>query len=853
MSNNLRTRNGMPFNFVNGLKVRGMDIESLIPGIEGIPEAGSKYQFAGDGVNKVFTLPVTPYNKDAIEVHVKQLYVHSTDYTLVGDTVTFAEAPPAIVVGETYNVEIKVNLTTLNGYVDASRVSFEGENLDDILEKSKPLANYAQLRAYTGNATQVRITQSGIAGFFYRDDTDTTSTDNGGTVIVASNGKRWKRIYDSGYGMVDWFDTKGGSVDDTIAIQNALDAGFTTLVFTKAKYTVSAAEGALECLLLSKNTNLVGAGGGRRTIIEGVLNGTTTPSVLRVAITDAGGYSDVRNWYIVGLSIYPVSGGKHGIHFDGTVNGAKAILTSSITNCTFGSRTTNGGYAIYIDSALAHCEFSLNTIENGVYAKCFDANVFRKNTTFGLNCAFTFDCVNGVRNNTVKDNTIVNRDGIVRVINGDNIRIINNQTEQMLGYTPSANQNAVSSMIWIQGVDRPIYNTVIRDNNFGGGTNVNHLIYVDNAQRTVIDDNNLIAVNTAEVFFTSNSKYNIFKTTQRTGSQLSNPRTRSLFKAKTIDLGVGNMGTLKDGSVLSLQNGWNGAEFYKDEYGIVRFIGSFKSGSTTAGTIIGTLPLGFRPYFQPDTVRRNKLNYTEQLSNAIYWYKSGVSITDNVAAGPDGEQTADLITVSSTANTIHSFTRHFSYYLSLSGNAVYAFSLYLKRASTLTKDIVKVELIDNTATKYVRVGVNLATGAIQSSNFNAAYFSNASATISDAGNGVYRLMVVLTTTSAGASSTYVVGITPNDVTSINTAYAGDPTIHQVIAWGWQFEDNVVTDYQRVTGDATYETVFSTKNIPVSTDVGPGTVSINRQGVINVVSLPGNAYVDFSPIQAADTE
>lgn len=222
MSNNLRTRNGMPFNFVNGLKVRGMDIESLIPGIEGIPEAGSKYQFAGNGSVKSFTLPVTPYNKDAVDVYVKQLYVHPDDYTLVGDTVTLVEAPPAVVAGETYNVVVKVSLTTLNGYVNANRVSFEGENLDDILEKSKPLANYYNLRAYAGAATQVRITDPGIAGFFYYDAADTASVDNGGTVIVGNNGKRWKRSF-SGDLNLRWFGAVGNGVaKDTAAWQTAV-------------------------------------------------------------------------------------------------------------------------------------------------------------------------------------------------------------------------------------------------------------------------------------------------------------------------------------------------------------------------------------------------------------------------------------------------------------------------------------------------------------------------------------------------------------------------------------------------------------------------------------------------------
>jgi hypothetical protein len=197
-----------------------MDIESLIPGIEGIPEAGTKYQFAGNGVDNEFTLPVTPYNKDAIEVHVKQLYVHSTDYELAGDVVVLNDPPPALDAGEAYNVEIKVTLTTLNGYVNANRVSFEGENLDDILEKGKPLSNYAQLRSYEGNATQVRITDPGIAGFFYYDPLDTTSVDNGGTVIV-SGSKRWKRVFDGAVN-VKWF----GAVEDYTVVSRAVDFCF---------------------------------------------------------------------------------------------------------------------------------------------------------------------------------------------------------------------------------------------------------------------------------------------------------------------------------------------------------------------------------------------------------------------------------------------------------------------------------------------------------------------------------------------------------------------------------------------------------------------------------------------------
>jgi hypothetical protein len=73
------------------------------------------------------------------------------------------------------------------------------------------LADYAALRAYAGSRKSVYVTgysatavPSGIAGMFIRDDFDAATADNGGTVIVATNGKRWKRQY-SGPAFAHWF------------------------------------------------------------------------------------------------------------------------------------------------------------------------------------------------------------------------------------------------------------------------------------------------------------------------------------------------------------------------------------------------------------------------------------------------------------------------------------------------------------------------------------------------------------------------------------------------------------------------------------------------------------------------
>lgn len=97
---------------------------------------------------------------------------------------------------------------------------------------AKRLATYAALRVYVGVQKNVQITgymvatkPAGIAGMFVRDDSDTTSADNSGTIIVGSDGRRWKRAY-TGPVNVMWFGASGTlGTDDAPAFTLAFLAG----------------------------------------------------------------------------------------------------------------------------------------------------------------------------------------------------------------------------------------------------------------------------------------------------------------------------------------------------------------------------------------------------------------------------------------------------------------------------------------------------------------------------------------------------------------------------------------------------------------------------------------------------
>lgn len=90
------------------------------------------------------------------------------------------------------------------------------------------MQSYTAMRAYAGNSQAIDITSTGVAGRFYLDESDTTTADNGGTVIVGAAGRRWKRSY-SWEVDARWFGAKadynpatGAGTDNTPAFLAAL-------------------------------------------------------------------------------------------------------------------------------------------------------------------------------------------------------------------------------------------------------------------------------------------------------------------------------------------------------------------------------------------------------------------------------------------------------------------------------------------------------------------------------------------------------------------------------------------------------------------------------------------------------
>lgn len=107
-----------------------------------------------------------------------------------------------------------INTTDLASGAGSSMVGHGGQTVETALNERLPeIGTYALLRAYTGPVTAFFV--RGVAnifdggfGVFRVDAADTTTADNGGTVLVDGSERRWKRDY-SGAVNIKWFDAKG--------------------------------------------------------------------------------------------------------------------------------------------------------------------------------------------------------------------------------------------------------------------------------------------------------------------------------------------------------------------------------------------------------------------------------------------------------------------------------------------------------------------------------------------------------------------------------------------------------------------------------------------------------------------
>ncbi len=174
----------------------------------------------------------------------------------MSSTVTIGNLPAAQATGATDKIILQQNSGTTQTSVQAFMASLAGaspavqvdlsgqsvtpagstaaQTLASLASRIAALqiTNIADLRALTSATTATTASVSGYAtaadgggGIFVVNTADTTSADNGGTIIVDAAGRRWYRVY-SGAVNVVWFGADPtGTNDSTAAFNDALNSG----------------------------------------------------------------------------------------------------------------------------------------------------------------------------------------------------------------------------------------------------------------------------------------------------------------------------------------------------------------------------------------------------------------------------------------------------------------------------------------------------------------------------------------------------------------------------------------------------------------------------------------------------
>lgn len=369
----------------------------------------------------------------------------------------------------------------------------------------------------------------------YSTDYGTTFTTTGLNAALSRIGKRI-----SGWNSVREFGAVGdGVTDDTAAIQAALDGAVGALYFPPGVYAVSGSGAA--CLTLTRNLDIIGCSG-RWAVIRATA-GTDMTSILRVNFAENWGYGNVRNWRFANMSM-EFAGATGGLHALSIEDGFP-INSSAIDNCWFTGRAANGGHGIHVEGHLYYSTISRCQVDS-IYLDSHDANTIEKCLIAGHGVGITVNLTAvGVRNTTIRENTFICRSEAVHVANGSNVRIQNNQCEQPKG---ALSTSPLSAMLVIDGINASCRNVIVSENNFGGGTNLDRLVYVGNARMTVIEKNNLVAVGTEaggfdgyEVEITSAAERTYLRPDNHVTTQQLNPR--DYWAPRVLDNGIGTIYT----------------------------------------------------------------------------------------------------------------------------------------------------------------------------------------------------------------------------------------------------------------------------------------------------------------------
>lgn len=505
------------------------------------------------------------------------------------------------------NVSAGINETDLSGDDGASLIGWDGTTLAGVLKTRLPrvVDTIAQLRALD----KTKYTRAMTYGYnavgdwalneYWFDPSDTTSTDNNVTIIVGADNARWKLADASSISSKSGGAKGDKTTDDTVAIQRvaaALKIGATYRLVSAPgdAYKISKQGTNGYCVDFSRPFNL--RADGLYSALQPV-DGTVAANVLMKP--DPNLYPNGCIWE--GLTIGdPYTGqraGGNAIFIDTTVEGS-LLAKHTFSRLNILAATSGAGIlhintptGINANGGMFGSTISDSTIHGGINLQgSGDSNTIHRNIISGGNTGIYASLVAGASMLTMVDNNITASNGSLKIDSGSRFKFLQNNCEQKVAFTAGQ-----AHLIDIAGANGTMSTGAIRDNFLAIFSSVTNsgVIRIANAHGTDVQNNVILNANPGGVGIVVDST--------AVNTRIGPNTYGSGIATKVTDNGIGTMGVIK--TVSTFANAWGNigvgptspARFYKDGHGTVHLAGLIGLGTTTQGTLMFTLPAGFRP------------------------------------------------------------------------------------------------------------------------------------------------------------------------------------------------------------------------------------------------------------------
>ena len=492
------------------------------------------YSFTGDGATVNYTLGMEPGGDNNTQIYIDGVYQQKINYSVFGAIVTFSTAPP--------------NLSSI----------------EVMVIEALPVGNTT--------APQVSFTQAG-------------STYNSNV-----QRKLEERVSVKDFGAIG-----DGATDDTVSIQAAIDSLSPfggTVYFPTGIYAVSDA-GASRCLFIEYPVSLLGEGANYSAIKP---LDTVASTVNTIVISPNVGYA---------LDFLTIEGLFLGNPSNATRKGATGIVLDTTTTGQFLPNFTltktyiaggDTGYGLLHNSAnnitgsLYESSIINNTIKSGIKLNdSGDSIQIYNNILSGDNIGVEASQIVGASLLSIIDNNITNDGGAIKVNRALRTHIMRNNIENLRAGATAQNNGAVININNANGTGTA---GVISQNlvSIFGASDATTLVRLREERGTLVQDNTFLAgiggVTAVDVALSQDVRIN------------ANTYNVGTVNSKITDTATATTGVKKN---LTLVNSWveyttsETPKSFKDSNGVVHLEGTIKSGTTTYGTTLFTLPSGYAP------------------------------------------------------------------------------------------------------------------------------------------------------------------------------------------------------------------------------------------------------------------